>query len=350
MPKSDAIPLQRNQVTHLDKIHAALRDTPRPAGNVKTYNQTCPEGYPPEALEVVQAIQSRPLLSGFEAVEVRAARKAAGNPFDFSDIASVSKKDFTIPGPASALPARLYTPASHSDSNMPALIFFHGGGYCLNDIENYDGMITQFAHDSGLLVVSVEYRLSPESPFPGPLMDAQHAFNWMHAHADDFGMDPSRMAIGGDSAGGNLATVVCVLNRDEGHPAPALQWLIYPSTIANNSSDSRERLADAPVIPKENLAWMHRQYISQEESNDCRFNVMATTDLSRLPPAFILTAGFDPLMDEGEAYAKRLRDEGVCVRHSCYTDMFHGFFNYGVLPQARAAVAESAAVISAALA
>ncbi len=332
-----------------DGILRAFSETPRQGATVKITGETCPEGIAFEARPAVAAWRSGPRISGYEPEEVRQMRRAAGNPFDYDTIPSVKKTDFTIPGPASDLPARLYDPAPSATGDRPSLIYFHGGGFCLGEIASYDGLLTQMAHDSGLLMVSVEYRLAPETPFPGGVLDTQQAFNWMYEHAADFGMDRARMAIGGDSAGGNLAAVACVLNRDAGLPLPAVQWLIYPSTIANNSSDSRERLHDAPVIPKEILAWMHNHYMQGGDSDDPRFNVMATPDLSGLPPAFILTAGYDPLMDEGEFYANRLRDAGVPVRYSCYTDMFHGFLNYGKLPQARAAVTESAAVISAAL-
>ncbi len=330
------------------KIEIALTSVERGSDKVTDVSMSDPEGFPYKTKLILDQIKALPCITGFEPRQIRKMKSDSGYPYDHNRNTGVRKKDFLIPGPHSKLPARLYCPrlGGKNKQKIGALVYFHGGGFALGDIDAYDGVAAQLAEQSGLAVISVEYRLAPETPFPGGLLDAQHAFNWLYANADKFNIDQKIMAIGGDSAGANLATVTCVLNRDQNLPSPAFQMLIYPCTSGNSSSKSRELLVDAPIIPRRVLAWMHDLYITKEHANDPRFNVLATADLSRLPPAFIMTAGFDPLRDEGEAYANRLRDSGVSVRYSCYTNMFHGFYNFGVFPESRLAINESAEVLA----
>ncbi len=333
------------------KIEIALSNVERPSNKVTDVSLTDPEGFPHQTQVILDQIKDLPSMTDFEPWQIRKMRSDGGYPLDHKRDIGVRKKDFLIPGPQSKLPARIYTPYRDKKNKRKygALVYFHGGGFSLGDIDAYDGVATQLADQSGLIVISVEYRLAPETPFPGGLMDAQHAFNWLYDHADKFQIDRRRMAIGGDSAGANLATVTCILNRDQNRPMPVFQMLIYPCTNGNNSSKSRDRLVDAPIVPRHVMEWMHDHYITKEHADNPRFNVLATKDLSALPPAFIMTAGYDPLLDEGEAYANRLKDSGVAVRYSCYTNMFHGFYNFGVFPESRLAINESAEILAKAL-
>jgi acetyl esterase len=280
------------------------------------------------------------------AVDVRALRKAIENPFEHPDALSVSRQDIVIPAEGFELPARIYRPRFEKHIHLPALVYFHGGGFVLDDISSHDKLLSQISEKSGVVVVSVEYRLAPEARFPAPVEDAIFSYRWLFEHADQFLIDSARMAIGGDSAGANLAAVVCMINRDNADPVPVFQLLIYPCTIGNNSSESRKRFCNGPILTAQVLKWYHDQYISKEMENDPRFNILSANNHANLPEAFILTCGFDPLRDEGEAYANKLRENGVAVRHSCYIDMFHGFINFGALKQSRAAVKECATVLS----
>lgn len=331
------------------RLKEAFLSVPRRGNNVVDYSETALK-LSPKSLEIAELILRSPSIIEMLPQAVRDIRAAAGNPFDYESVEEVEKTDIQIPGADSMLTARIYkSKGSQTKKKNGALIYYHGGGFVLSDINLYDGLTSQLALLSGLVVVSINYRLAPETPFPGGLLDTQASFNWLYEHAEEFDINADRMAIGGDSSGANLAAVVCVLNRDQDKPMPVMQMLIYPNTMGNSLTESRKRLVDAPVIPRPVIDWFYNHYISDSRSSDPRFDLMATDDLSHLPPAFIITAGHDPLLDEGEAYANRLRESGVPVRYSCYTDTFHGFYNFGVLPQARAAVVESAAILSAVL-
>lgn len=326
----------------------AFLSVPRAGRNVVDYSKVA-SNLSAESQKIADFILQTPSVIEMSPQAAREMRLAAGNPFDHEGVEEVETTDIKIPGADSMLDARIYKTKGEQKKLSGALIYYHGGGFVLSDINLYDGLITQLAFHSGLIVISVNYRLAPETPFPGGLLDAQTSFNWLYEHAKEFGVDAERMAIGGDSSGGNLAAVTCILNRDQDKPMPAMQMLIYPSTTGNTLTESRKRLYDAPVIPQSVIEWFHNHYISEEFSKDPRFDIMKTKDLSYLPPAFVLTAGYDPLIDEGEAFAKRLRESGVPVRYSCYADTFHGFYNFGVLPEARAAIAETAAILTAVL-
>lgn len=335
-----------------ERVQLALKTARRVGDKVKDYSLTDEAGFPSLAQLIIDQIKIFPPVTDFEPSQVRAALAKRGDTYGHDRDVDIDRRDIQIPLSDSTLPARIYTPRlenAKSPNNKGALVYFHGGGFVLGDIESHDGVAAQLAYQSGLTVISVAYRLAPEVPFPGGLLDAQNAFNWLHANAEKYHIDKERMAIGGDSAGANLSTVICILNRDQNKPLPALQILIYPSTIGNNTSASRVRLAGAPVLSKPVLEWMHGHYISEEQSNDPRFNVMAVDDLEGLPPAFVLTGGYDPLLDEGYEYAKKLSISGVEVRYSCYTNMFHGFYNYGALPESKAAIAETAEILALAL-
>ncbi len=322
----------------------------RPLGNdyVSSIAKSAPNGVDPKAQEVLDILSSYSIGPNAEPSAVRALRKANGNPFDHQGQphAKIDKVDFYIPCGGHELPARSYRPKGKENQRLPALVYYHGGGFVLGDIASYDKAMTQLAYQSGVVVISVEYRLAPETPFPGAVQDAIDSFNWIYREAKKLNIDLQRIAIGGDSAGGNLAAVVCMTNRDQGLAGPAFQLLIYPSVIGNDSSESRELFGENLFLTKTALTWFHGHYISKQQQDDPRFNLLNASDFSNLPPAFILTGGFDPLRDEGQALADKLRLAGVAVRHSCYTNMYHGFFNFGVLAQSQAAISECAEVLA----
>lgn len=295
-----------------------------------------------DAQEVLRFIHSLPPVYELGLETVRRHRL---NPFEHKKAEGIEKQDIVIPCENHELPARVYRPNSNQSSAQPALIYFHGGGFVLGDIESYDKMLAQLSSQSQLVVISVEYRLAPETVFPGAVEDTQQATDWIANNAVTLGIDKSRIAIGGDSAGANLATVYCSLNKHRADFKPFFQLLIYPSIIGNDTSESRQLFSDNLLLTKNLLKWFHQQYISDEEANDPRFNVLKFKDFNDLPPAYVLTCGFDPLRDEGQAYATALEAAGVPVKHSCYTDMFHGFINFGQLQQAQDAVAECALIL-----
>ncbi|XQW86424.1 alpha/beta hydrolase [Thalassotalea piscium] len=278
-------------------------------------------------------------------LELEVVRKNRQNPYGHDLVDDVTKLDLTIPCKSHELAVRVYRPQNMPNETLPALIYFHGGGFVLGDIESYDKMLAQLCSQSHIVIISVAYRLAPETMFPGAVDDVQESTDWIAKNATFFNIDPTRLALGGDSAGANLATVYCHLNKARTDFTPFFQLLIYPSIIGNEKSESRELFSENLLLTKNLLQWFHQSYISEKEENDPRFNVMNFDDFTNLPPAFVLTCGFDPLRDEGQMYVNKLKDSGVIVKHSCYSDMFHGFINYGVLQQARDAVSECAMIL-----
>jgi acetyl esterase len=232
-----------------------------------------------------------------------------------------------------AIPLRVYRPAGVPDSaRLPAYVYFHGGGWVIGDLETHDVICRQLTAEAGVSVVSVDYRLAPEHRFPAAADDAWAATRWVVAHAAEMGVDGARLAVGGDSAGGNLAAVVALLARDAGAPAIALQVLLYPVTDVAAESRSYQDFADGYLLTRDSMRWFIAHYLSKPaEATDWRVSPRRAPSLDGLPPALIVTAGFDPLRDEGEAYATRLREAGVRVDYACYGGMIHGFVPMGRL-------------------
>ena len=242
-------------------------------------------------------------------------------------------KDLAADGPDGAIPLRLYRPrAVDAGVALPALVFFHGGGWVIGDLETHDVLCRQLTAEAGIAVVAVDYRLAPEAKFPAAVDDAWAATRWVVAHADRLGIDARRIAVGGDSAGGNLAAVVALLARDAGTPKIALQALLYPVTDVGTEWPSYLAFADGYLLTSESMRWFIAHYLtSEKEAVDWRVSPLRASSLRGLPPALIVTAGFDPLRDEGEAYARALRDAGVRVDYVCYGGMIHGFIPMGRL-------------------
>ncbi len=279
---------------------------------------------------------------------LHAVRVVAGAPVP---VASV--REITIAGAAGPLRARLYAPADTLDEAPGALVvYYHGGGWVAGDLDSHDQPCRLLANSSGASVLSVDYRLAPEHPFPAPVEDALAAFRDAVARAAELGADPARIAVAGDSAGGHLAAVTAQQAALDGGPVPAFQLLIYPVTDLAEVARSRETFATGFVLTKENMEWYEAQFLGSDgERRDPRVSPLLAGTLAAEIPALVVTAGFDPLRDEGEAYARRLRAAGgrtIMRRHPGYV---HGFMHVLVGgPGPREAVAEMGGVLRAALA
>jgi len=239
----------------------------------------------------------------------------------------VGVSDLSIPGPAGQIPARHYRPATAGAT--PLLVFYHGGGWTIGDLDTHDALCRLTCRDADVHVLSVDYRLAPEHPAPAAVDDAYAAFRWAHEHAGDLGAIPDKLAIGGDSAGGNLAAIVSQLARDDGGPTPVLQWLLYPRTDFTAKTRSLSLFAEGFLLTKRDMDWFETQYLgdSDLEPTDPRISPLLAESLSGLPPALIATAGFDPLRDEGDRYAAALRAAGTPVDLRSMGSLTHGFAN-----------------------
>ncbi|HMC49739.1 MAG TPA: alpha/beta hydrolase [Solirubrobacterales bacterium] len=253
----------------------------------------------------------------------------------------------TIPGPGGEMPARLYVALGAPQPPQPMLVYYHGGGWVIGDLDTHDSACRFLAEHSGCRVLSIDYRLAPEHPFPIPVEDAVAAFAWAHEHAAELGADPERMAVGGDSAGGNLSTALCLQNRDAGSPQPAMQLLLYPVTDAVGGQQSRDTFAEGFLLTREDMEWFENHYIPDGiDDDEPRASMMRAADVSRLPPAYVATCGFDPLRDEGEIYAARMREAGVQVVLQRQSGQIHGFANLtAICPSARTAMLEVAGAL-----
>jgi acetyl esterase len=268
------------------------------------------------------------------------------------DIARV--ETLQIPGPAGAIPARLYAPAGSDAADAkdakPALVFFHGGGFVLGGLDTHDSTCRELAVGSDCVVVSVDYRLAPEAKFPAAPEDCYAATKWVHDEAARLGIDPTRIAVGGDSAGGNLAAVVAIMSRDRGGPGLAHQLLIYPVTEHRFDTESYERNGEGYFLSRDMMRWFWHQYLETEaDGRNPLASPLLAENLTDLPSATLLTAEFDPLMDEGRAYAEALQKAGVATQYTNYPGVFHGFFGMSAqIPRALQAVEEACAALRAA--
>jgi acetyl esterase len=239
-------------------------------------------------------------------------------------------EDRVVPGPAGDVPVRVYRPSAEPD--LPVLVWLHGGGWVLGSLETHDTLLRMLAVDAGCLAVSVDYRLAPEHRYPAGLDDALAATRWVRAHARSLGADPARLALGGDSAGGNLAAVVALLLRDGGDPPPRLVLLVYPVTDHEFESPSMREDSTGGFLETHEMRWFYRHYCSDaDEADDWRVSPMRAPDLGGLPRTLVVTAEHDPLRDQGEAFARRLAECGVEARCVRGTGLFHGFFGLHAL-------------------
>jgi acetyl esterase len=250
-----------------------------------------------------------------------------------------------IPSPAGTIPARVYTPATLRQSNglAPCLVFFHGGGWTIGDLDSHDVVCRTLARDGALIVVSVDYRLSPEHKFPAAVEDSIAATEWIWKNAGQMAIDASRLMVGGDSAGGNLAAVVAIHARDAGNtPKLAGQVLIYPATDFAMTHPSHAEPETSVLLTHSVIRWFRDHYLNGvADVDDWRASPARAENLAGLPPAYVLTAGADPLRDEGDEFARRLKEAGVPVTYRTFPGQFHGFFTMGkLLPQATVAARE----------
>jgi acetyl esterase len=234
---------------------------------------------------------------------------------------------------AGEIPIRVYRPAGVPDSTrLPVLVYYHGGGWVIGDLDTHDTLCRQLTAGAGIGVIAVDYRLAPEHKFPAAADDAWAATTWIVAHAAELGVDASKLAVGGDSAGGNLAAVVALQARDAGGPKIALQLLNYPVTDVGAETQSYRDLADGYMLTREGMRWFIAHYLGKpQDAEDWRASPIRAKSFEGVAPALIITAGYDPLRDEGDAYAQKLRAAGVSVDHVTFGGMIHGFIPMGKL-------------------
>jgi acetyl esterase len=288
-------------------------------------------------------LSSLPHAVGRKAVDKMSADGEAAPP----DVASVD--DGAFAGPGREIGFRRYRPLGSAADALPTLIYYHGGGFVIGNIETHDSTCRRLANKSRCQVISIDYRLAPEHPFPAPIDDGIAAFRHIRDDAASFEADPGRIAVGGDSAGGAMAAVVCQSCRTAGEEMPAFQMLIYPATDSSRESPSRKAFAAGYFLDRELIDWFWDAYAPPgTDLEDLRLSPLLEKDFAGLPPAFVLTAGFDPLRDEGRAYANRLIDAGVKTTYVNYPGTIHGFFSMTrFLQQGIKANDEAAAVLAA---
>jgi acetyl esterase len=256
-----------------------------------------------------------------------------------------------IPGPDSPVPVRMYWPHGSPAKPLPALIYFHGGGFVICDLDSHDPTCRAITNSVGCVVVSVDYRLAPEHKFPAATEDAYAATLWVAANAAALDIDPERIAVGGDSAGGNLTASVALMARDRGGPKLVFQLMVYPVTdLTAMDNESYRENGHHYFLTTEKMDWYRRQYLTDlVDASNPYASPLHAGDLSGLPPALVITAEFDPLRDEGEDYAARLAQSGVAATTTRYDGVFHGFFALGmVLDAAKQANEEAYAALRAA--
>ncbi len=263
------------------------------------------------------------------------------------DLASV--EDIILPLENRNIPGRLYKP--EIQPNLPILLFFHGGGFIRGSIDSHDLLCRQLASHTGCAVLSVDYRLAPENKFPAAIDDAYDCLRWLQLNASDYGLDNNKIAIGGDSSGGNLATVACQMAKEKGTYQPIFQLLLYPTTNSHFSAPSHAKFAEGYFLTEERMCWFRDCYLTNEtDRDDPRASPLLSEDVSGLAPALVITAGYDPLRDEAEEYARALKHADVPVGVIRYGGMVHGFMSMPVLfKQANDAIQQSAAALKSVL-
>jgi acetyl esterase len=295
----------------------------------------------------------RPPLRGLTPAQARADLSYSVAQVEGPQIPLAGVRELAVAGGAGELRARLYTPpADPGDQRpVPLVVYFHGGGWVVGDLETHDQPCRLLALHSGAKVLSVDYRLAPEDPFPAAVDDALASFRDAIARSAELGIDPARVAVAGDSAGGHLAAVCSLLAAADGGPAPAFQLLIYPATDFVEIAPSRLTFAEGFLLTKENMDWYEEQFLGpQADRHDPRISPLRAPDLAGVAPAMVVTAGFDPLRDEGEAYAARLREAGVPCALRRHPGSVHGFIHILVAgTTARGALAEMGGALRGAL-
>jgi acetyl esterase len=309
----------------------------------------------PQARALLDFIEARGIppthtLAPAEARAFYRDRRAATQP-EAPQVAEV--RELNAEGPRGAIPVRLYRPlGSTAGAALPVLVYFHGGGWVIGDLDTHDVLCRSLANGAGCAVASIDYRMGPEHRFPAAVDDVLVATRWVHRQALSLGLDAGRLAVGGDSAGGNLAAVTAIAARDAGDLPIAFQLLIYPATDQRRGHASHQANGQGYLLTRDTMAYFHDHYIDDLRHDlDWRASPLLHGDLSGLPPALVLTAGYDPLRDEGMAYAEALTAAGNRAAYVCFERQIHGFITMGkVLDEAGTAIALCCAELRRALA
>ena len=297
----------------------------------------------PKARAIVDQIAALPQLPTLTPVEAR----GRPSPLEAAPEAVGSVTARTIPGPAGPMAVRIYRP---KDPLRAALVYFHGGGWVVGSLESADASCRALANRSRCVVISIDYRLAPETKFPGAVEDAYAAVRWVADNAAELRIDPARVAVGGASAGGNLAAAVALAARDRGGPKVAFQLLTVPVTELSARAPSYQEFAEGYGLSRADMEWYGSHYVRTAADADEPYASVLRADLHGMPPAFVITAECDPLRDDGEAYAEKLRKLGVAARYKRYPGMFHGFMSFpSVLPEAAQAFEDAGAALREAL-
>lgn len=307
------------------------------------------------ALRVLDLIREagRPPIEASAPAEAREAMAKSRQILqpDPADVAEI--RELGAPGLAGTIPLRLYRGKGVAATGAPALVYFHGGGWVIGDLESHDGVCRRIANDAGCVVVSVHYRLAPEHRFPAAVDDSAAATRWVIEQAGTLGVDPARIAVGGDSAGGNLAAVMAIMARDGTLPPLCFQALVYPASDMAGHYPSYERATSGLLLTSAGMHWFIDHYLGGDraQAKDWRASPIRARDLAGVAPALVITCYHDPLFDEGEAYAERLAREGVSVTTMRFADQIHGFLTMGrFVPAAEAALSAVAVALRTAFA
>ena len=286
-------------------------------------------GLDPQARALLER-QSGPAFHSLSVAEARRAYREGRLAVSPPPVEMQELRDFSFPGTAGDIKARYYRPLGEKPGEaLPVAVYFHGGGWTCGDLDTHDSVCRGIAVHGRCAVVAVDYRMGPEHKFPAAVEDALAAVKWVSANAAALDIDSGRLAVAGESAGGNLAAVAAIALRESG-PALAMQVLVYPVVDQASKTESLERFATGYSLTRELLRWYQAQYLRDERDRvDWRASPLRARDHSRLPPAYIVTAGFDPLLDEGKAYAERLAQSGVSVVYECFEGEIHGFLPMG---------------------
>jgi acetyl esterase len=298
-------------------------------------------------LQGMARASSFPPIHTLTADEAKAAYERGANVLELDKAQLARVENFTIPArDGQALPARLYAP---SHARLPVLLYFHGGGYTVGSIATHDVLCRELSRRSGCAIVSLDYRLAPQHPFPTAVNDAWDATQWLARHANAVGLDGARLAVGGDSAGGTLAAVCAIMARDAGLPL-ALQMLFYPGAASGREAPSHERFGRGLLLDQEHIDWFFDQYIPPGQRSDWRFAPLEAEDVEGVAPAWFGLAEYDPVVDDSLAYADKLRAAQVPVDLEIYRGVTHEFIKLGrALPEARQAHADAARAVARAL-
>ena len=298
----------------------------------------------PKARAIVDQIAALPQLPTLTPVEARGRPV----PLEAAPEAVGSVTARAIPGPGGPMAVRIYRP---KDALRAALVYFHGGGWVVGSLDSADGTCRALTNRSRCVVISIGYRLAPETKFPGPVEDAYAATRWVADNAAELRIDPTRIAVGGASAGGNLAAAAALVARERGGPKIAFQLLTVPVAELRSTSRSTEEFAEGYGLTRADMEWYGSHYIARDAERDHPYASVLRADLHGMPPAFVITAECDPLRDDGEAYAERLSKLGIAARYKRYPGMFHGFMSFPhVLPKGAEAFDDAGTALREALA